>query len=344
MFVLPKTICKPVLVALFAALSVCTIGTALTFAAKPGGGGGGGGNVPAGHIYYHWSSNEDVYGPEEYRGYWRMNADGSRKQLSGYQPGGFATYYKYQHLSYFTHQGYRWYLESELDALLAVREDGDPNFRTVLLEQTELSGTPWISTCRWSKNDSFISFVAEVGGTNPEPAKIWVADVAFDELTGLPELTTTPQSVVEEVDPSVDIGSLDWSPDGTQVAYGIVPRSGKGTVKMTDFLTSITRVLVADAYQPAWSPDGLKIAFIAWNAGVYTINPDGSGVQQLTNNNGDTEPEWSLDSKFIAFSRRGFYKGNTSIYISDVFRVSATGGSAVNLTKDIDGYAESVGW
>jgi hypothetical protein len=32
------------------------------------------------------------------------------------------------------------------------------------------------------------------------------------------------------------------------------------------------------------------------------------------------------------------------IYTSGVLHVPAAGGSAVNLTKDIDGYAESQGW
>ncbi len=47
---------------------------------------------------------------------------------------------------------------------------------------------------------------------------------------------------------------------------------------------SLTRNPATDA-DPAWSPDGRKIAFVSNRGGtyeVYVMNPDGSGQQRLT--------------------------------------------------------------
>jgi TolB protein len=58
-------------------------------------------------------------------------------------------------------------------------------------------------------------------------------------------------------------------------------------------------------WQPAWSPDGSKIAFTSDRDGVwqiYTASPDGSDLHRLTNYPGDNrDPAWSPDGQRIAF-------------------------------------------
>ena len=48
---------------------------------------------------------------------------------------------------------------------------------------------------------------------------------------------------------------------------------------------------------PAWSPDGAKIAFMSSDRGnpeIYLMNADGSGQTRLTNSAGlDSSPTWS---------------------------------------------------
>jgi len=57
---------------------------------------------------------------------------------------------------------------------------------------------------------------------------------------------------------------------------------------------------------PAWSPDGSKIAFMSDRDGgdieIYVMNADGSHQTRLTNSPGrDAHPSWSPDGKNIYF-------------------------------------------
>jgi Tol biopolymer transport system component len=66
------------------------------------------------------------------------------------------------------------------------------------------------------------------------------------------------------------------------------------------------------ACQPAWSPDGSKLVFVSpckgmediyYNAGLYIINADGSGLTPIVSvPGGDFEPAWSPDGTKIAFT------------------------------------------
>ena len=59
---------------------------------------------------------------------------------------------------------------------------------------------------------------------------------------------------------------------------------------------------------PDWSPDGTRIAYTSNRDGdgddeIYTMNPDGSDVLQLTSNNHlDWDPAWSPDGTRIAYT------------------------------------------
>ena len=68
--------------------------------------------------------------------------------------------------------------------------------------------------------------------------------------------------------------------------------------------------------QPAWSPNGQRIAYISQDDGnfeIYVVNADGTGKTRLTNDAAsDGLPEWSPDGQWIAFrSDRG---GTWAIY------------------------------
>jgi WD40-like Beta Propeller Repeat len=83
-------------------------------------------------------------------------------------------------------------------------------------------------------------------------------------------------------------------------------RDGQIVVKDAGDLTGGSPLTsTGDNQDPAWSPDGLKIAFVSDRTGsyqVWTMNADGSNEVQLTSESGDTEaPAWSPDGARIAY-------------------------------------------
>jgi Tol biopolymer transport system component len=101
-------------------------------------------------------------------------------------------------------------------------------------------------------------------------------------------------------------------------------------------VTRLTNNAASD-FEPAWSPDGSKIAFASARSGnldIYVMNADGSGVTQLTTDAAnDFEPAWSPDGTKIAFTsaRNNGRLDNNGRY--DVFVMSADGSNQTDLTK-----------
>jgi TolB protein len=86
----------------------------------------------------------------------------------------------------------------------------------------------------------------------------------------------------------------------------------------------------ADDFDPAWSPDDQKIAFVSnrdGNCEIYVMDSDGKNPRNLTNKPADDwGPEWSPDGKRIAFNSER--DGNREIYVMD-----ADGKDPRNLTN-----------
>jgi len=127
-----------------------------------------------------------------------------------------------------------------------------------------------------------------------------------------------------------------------KIAFGSSRNNGNHDIFVMDpDGSNEVRLTTSLAYddQPAWSPDGTKIAFMSGRDGnfeIYSMTSTGAAQTRLTNNpQGDGFPAWSPDGSRIAFVRGNLNSPSTfEIYVMD-----ATGGNEVRLTNDsvIDG-------
>jgi Tol biopolymer transport system component len=117
-------------------------------------------------------------------------------------------------------------------------------------------------------------------------------------------------------------GRIFWSPDSSRIAFPFGPRiattygafahdpqAGQRLLQVVEVQRSAEPKPLPPARSPSWSPDGTRIAYLSegcitgeWN--VYTVRPDGSSAEQLTDtpNSLKEGPVWSPTGPWIAFS------------------------------------------
>jgi Tol biopolymer transport system component len=130
-----------------------------------------------------------------------------------------------------------------------------------------------------------------------------------------------------------------WSPDGSKIVFtssrydssielcepGAEFRCPTDVYVMDSHGTNVTRLTSdpAPEYQPVWSPDGRRIAFVRSSGGsggeaplIFTMDADGLDVQQVSSGDGgsDFSPSWSPDGSQIVFL--GFRFEATGIWIA----------------------------
>ncbi len=121
----------------------------------------------------------------------------------------------------------------------------------------------------------------------------------------------SPDGMAVEAEPSV-------SPDGAHVAFTsqrddpggdiVVARMANAALVERRNLTPATPPTLGPDRTPAWSPDGQRIAFIAYRSGspaLWLMDRDGGNPRRITApaNEGDFSPSWSADGRLLAFQR-----------------------------------------
>lgn len=151
-----------------------------------------------------------------------------------------------------------------------------------------------------------------------------------------------------------------WSPDGSRIAFVsdweafdfamelyVVNADGSNLKQLTNgFFGSVKTWPSYTQYaQPAWSPDGSRIAVVtcpAWQwaacgeSNVAVMNPDGSNLLTVASSKGLARPTWSPDGRGVAFARTSY---DHCCRVDSVFFV-ALGGSDERLIVS-NGYSPS---
>jgi Tol biopolymer transport system component len=127
------------------------------------------------------------------------------------------------------------------------------------------------------------------------------------------------------------------SPETARIAFTATGWSVKGASEEIFLMnadgTGITPISNSrgDDRSPAWSPDGVKIAFSSerdGNSEIYVMNANGSDQTRLTDSPGqDLYPAWSPAGDRIAFSSDR--DGNNEIYV-----INADGSNPTRLTSN----------
>ena len=134
-----------------------------------------------------------------------------------------------------------------------------------------------------------------------------------------------------------------WSPDGSKLIFSSdLVRNSEIYIMDVDFdaafeppsLQRFPKQLTDSSYnaEPAWSPDGGRIAFVSdrrGHRGLYVMNVDGSETRRLTNypHNDVSQPTWSPDGKRIA------YVSWLDGFGTNIFVISDDGTGMTNLTS-----------
>jgi Tol biopolymer transport system component len=197
--------------------------------------------------------------------------------------------------------------EGNTEAIYTTRPDGGG--------QRRLYRSCYVGAPAWSPDGTRIAFE----GGCPPYASIYAVDVGTGRARRL-----TPSTYDDSTSTGTEDGYPTWSPDSKMIAFDRLRRSHAdvsylGIALMLSDGSHQHELGSSDETQPAWSPDGRRIA--VERSGILLINTAGHTLKRLTAGD-DEHPAWAPNGKKIIFDR------NIGKGVRKLFTVNATGGPA----------------
>src|SRR5215203_446747 len=206
--------------------------------------------------------------------------------------------------------------------------------------QINLTNTPDTNEGQpaWSPDGTKIAFTGP-GDLNEDGVRLGDIYVMDADGTNRTNLTDTPNR--SDYQPS-------WAPSGAQLTFVRVVE-GRVFLEQPDIFVMDTDPATKDdainltqtdesEYDPAWSPDGAKIAFAGVrNSGweIVTMDPDGQNEKILTGDGfdgNDEAPDWSPDGTKVVFMKESQVGGCCEPW--EIWAVNRDGSGDTNLTND----------
>ena len=160
---------------------------------------------------------------------------------------------------------------------------------------------------------------------------VWVSVVVVAGLVGAavvlalqPSRSLPEMRVDVTAPPSSSPASFAISPDGEKIVYSAVTEAGSRLwLRSLASVTAKPLVGTEEATFPFWSPDGRSIGFFAGGK-LKRVDIDGSSLQDLANVSVGRGGSWNRDGVIIFAPAAG---------VTPIFRISATGGEPVPVTR-----------
>lgn len=202
---------------------------------------------------------------------------------------------------------------------------------TASMDLWQVTNGAEVGLCSWSPDGDRLVYDSWIA---PSQGDTW-GDIYVVNVDGSNPVNLTPGSLTG-FEPA-------WSPDGNLIAFATkregglniwtMEPDGSNAVRLSDVQDPQT-VVSEQAFEPAWSADGSRLAFIGPGepcCGIWVIDADGSSAMKLIEGYPE-RPTWSPDGTRIAYHEWGDDQ-------REIFVIQADGSNPVNLTGDAGGFS-----